>query len=534
MIYIRANNINFRYPNQTENLLENINFVISDKSHIGLIGKNGSSKTTIFKLLSNELNLNQGSYYINSGTKIGYLKQEQEFDNDITVKNYLWSTEPELYKLKVKMERLNNYKETEIIKILSAFEEKGGYEYENKMLKKLSLFDFQPDFLDKNFNKISGGEKIKIALCSVLMKEPNLLLLDEPTNHQDNQTLNWLENYLNNCMIPFIVISHDREFLDNCVTEIWELDKKTLHTYSGNYSFYKKEKNEKMKLKMHRYQTQKRKIKKLKQAYNERKNWALTHQAQTGSDGYAPVYESVSNSARKAMKKAKNIQTRLEKNIEAEEAKKPFIEKKYKVRIKNPILKNNYILRVENLSKKFGNKNLFKQLSFALTNNSKLSIKGKNGSGKSSLLKILSGRINDYKGSVQWTPQAKIGYYSQEFENLNLNNTIINEVLTNKYENQTKARTILGCFYLSGNKVHSKIKSLSIGERSKVALAKILNSNANVLILDEPTNHLDIYAAEAIEKSLQKFRGAVIFVTHDRYFEKKIANHNLNLEDYQN
>ena len=228
-------------------------------------------------------------------------------------------------------------------------------------------------------------------------------------------------------------------------------------------------------------------------------------------------------------KRAKNIETRIHKEIEKEESNKPFIEKKRKIQIQDSNLKSRFILKVEKLEKSFGSKIIFQNLSFAVQNHSRLAINGVNGSGKTTLLKILMGEIKDFSGDYSWNPQVKIGYFSQEFEDLNNEKSIIEEVIQGNNEIQSEARTILGCLNIRKDKVLQKIGSLSIGEKSKTALAKIIVSEANVLLLDEPTNHLEISAREALESALLKFKGTIIFVSHDRYLQEKLATEFLKL-----
>ena len=280
---------------------------------------------------------------------------------------------------------------------------------------------------------------------------------------------------------------------------------------------------------MHQYESQQKKIKQLKKTLTQRRTWAFSHQTQTGKEGYAPVYETIINPARSAMKRAKNIETRIHKEIEKEESNKPFIEKKRKIQIQDSNLKSRFILKVEKLEKSFGSKIIFQNLSFAVQNHSRLAINGVNGSGKTTLLKILMGEIKDFSGDYSWNPQVKIGYFSQEFEDLNNENSIIEEVIQGNNEIQSEARTILGCLNIRKDKVLQKIGSLSIGEKSKTALAKIIVSEANVLLLDEPTNHLEISAREALEDALLKFKGTIIFVSHDRYLQEKLATEFLKL-----
>jgi len=529
MQYIKANNLKFCYETQSENILEDVPFEVINSSRIGLIGKNGCGKTTILKLLKGEITQIAGNIYFRKDLIFGFLPQEINLSENISVSDFLWKVYPTLFELKMKMDNLQNFSEQEIVEIYAEFEKNRGYKFESRFEKTLSQFELDSEMLNRSLSSLSGGEKTKIAFCRIMLNEPDILLLDEPTNHLDIKTLNWLESYLQKISIPFLVISHDRRFLDNCVNEIWELENKNLTTYSGNYSFYKNEKETELNRKMHQYEIQKRKIKQLKNTLTQRRSWALNHQAQTGKEGYAPVYETIVNPAKSAMKRAKNIETRIHKEIAKEESEKPFIEKKRKIQIHDSDLKSRFILKAENLGKSFGSKNIFQNLSFTVRNHSRLAINGVNGSGKTTLLKILVGEISEFEGIFSWNPQTKIGYYSQEFENLNPDNAIIEEVIQGNYEIQSEARTILGCLNIRKNKVHQKINSLSIGERSKTALAKIIVSNANVLLLDEPTNHLEISAREALEDALIKFNGTVIFVSHDRYLQGKLATEFLEL-----
>ena len=527
MDLIKCNKIYFSYETQAENLLENISFEISDKDKIGLIGKNGSGKTTILKLFSKAILPDRGEIFFRKNIRIGLLPQELKFAQHITIEEYLWQTKSNLAKLKKIIDNPDKIPNDKIVNIFAEYEEKGGYHFEIELEKQLDKFDL--NFPHKPIKNLSGGEKTKLGLCKIILSKPTLLLLDEPTNHLDMKSLSWLENYLAALSIPFLVISHDRKFLDNCVNQIWEIENKQLKIYSGNYSFYKKEKENDFKRRLHQFETQKKKIKKLKATLNQRKGWALKHQAQTGKEGYAPVYEMVTNFAKSAMKRAKNIETRIQKEIKKEESQKPFIEKKRKIHLTDSHLNTKFILKVENLSKSFGTKTLFKNLSFSVSNNERLAITGDNGAGKTTLLKILTGKIKDYQGQFFWNPQVNIGYYSQEFENINFEKTIIDELTNGDKSLQTKARTILGSLNIRNDKVFDKILHLSIGERSKVALTKILMGKHNVLVLDEPTNHLEISAREALEEALLDFKGAIIFVTHDRYLQEKLAQNKLEL-----
>ncbi|MCD4818686.1 MAG: ABC-F type ribosomal protection protein [Candidatus Cloacimonetes bacterium] len=538
MQYIKANNLEFCYEDQTENILENISFEIITSSRTGLIGKNGSGKTTILKLLQRIILPTQGNIYFNKEIRFGFLPQEIAFSKNITVLDYLWNQQLELFELKKKIDKLEEFKDQEVVEILENYEKLRGYKFENRVEKIISKFEFDPKILERKLSTFSGGEKTKIALCRIIVGEPDILLLDEPTNHLDVNTLNWLENYLRKIHIPFLVISHDRKFLDNCVEKIWELDKKTLKSYSGNYSFYKNEKEIEFQRKMHEYDVQQKKIKQLKSTLQKKKDKANKYEnykekrsiKKNGGKCQRDVPSCEGPRVKNMMRNVMASEKRIELILDKEQSNKPFIEKERKIKIQNSNLKCRFVLKIENLSKSYNQKKIFQNLTFSVKNHSKLNITGSNGSGKSTLLKIIIGDIQDFAGSFCWSPQTKIGYYSQEFDNLDSEKTIIDEILQGNMEEQTFVRTVLGSFNIRNDMVYQKINSLSIGERSKIFLAKIITSDANILILDEPTNHLEISAREALEEALQDYDGSLIFVSHDRYLQEKLATDVLDLD----
>ena len=531
MTLIKAGNIKFYYENQAETLIQDLSFEIGDNTKVGLIGRNGCGKSTLFALLLQKQKPVGGSLYFQPGLKIGYLSQEVTISENITVRDYLWLLKPALFELKQKMEKLDTLPENEVVRILAEFDTLGGYKFDLFFEKIMSQFGLEEAFLQRKVQKLSGGEKTKITLCRLMLDNPDLLLLDEPTNHLDVPTLQWLEAYLNSVSTPFIVISHDRRFLDNCVNEIWEMEDKTISEFSGNYSFYRREKDEKFQRKMHKYDNAQKKIKKLKKAVGDRRNWAGSYQAQTGKEGYAPVFEMLTNPAKDAMRRAKAVETRLNKEIEKAEAEKPWIEKKREIHFEEQNLKAKTVLRVENVSKSFGNKAVLHDLSFTVCNGDRFLIRGKNGSGKSTLLKILVGIIPEFSGNFSWNPQSQIGYYAQEIENLNPENTILTELIGGDMTKQSLARTVLGSLNLRKDKVNQKIGTLSLGERSKTALVKLIVSDFNVLLLDEPTNHLEIAAREALEKALSDFTGTIILISHDRYLCEKLVTNEIDLDE---
>ena len=540
MDLIKFTDITFSYESQTENILENINFEISSGNKVGLIGKNGCGKTTILKLIKNEIKPISGHIFFRKNLKFGILPQELRFKSNISVADFFWGINPTLADLKRKFENIDNLDEKEIVKIVSAFEKNGGYNFEVEVEKQIGKFKFDKEILDREISKLSGGEKTKIALCRIILTKPDILLMDEPTNHLDIKTLAWLENYLKHLSIPFLVISHDRKFLDNCINKIWELKQRTLRVFSGDYSFYKREKEIEYNLKLKSYEKSQKKITQLKRALNQRKNMAEKQEKfkpprsvkKNGGKCKRDMYKVSQRSEGAMMKSAMALNTKVAKLIKTEEAKKPFVEKKRSIHIQEKNLRSRFVLKVKNMGKSFGEKQIFKNLSFAVENHAKLAIVGKNGCGKSTLLKILMGKIKKYDGDFVWNPQVRISYYSQEFENLNFENDIITEVTQNNYMLQSWARTVLGSLNITKDKVFQKISSLSIGERSKVVLTKIIISNSNVLVLDEPTNHLEISSREALEEALLKFNGTLIFVSHDRFLQEKLAEKKIDLTKF--
>jgi len=527
MFEISGTEILFKYENSAENILENINFKINSHSSIGLIGKNGCGKSTLFKIVLNELEIDRGNIY-RGDYSIGYLPQDISLGNDLTAEEYFFSLKSELEELKKYIDSyydtISSISDDKLSEYVALYSEKGGYEYEVAVENAFSRAGFNKEDIKRKIETFSGGEKTRLALSAVTLESPDLLLLDEPTNHLDREGIEELENYLKNIKIPFIVISHDRKFLDNCINTIWEIKNKSLTLYSGNYSFYKNTKEEKFSHDMLMYKTQQRKVKQLKKSLSDRKDWAKSHQTETGPNGYAPSYESVTNFAKSSMKRAKNIEKRLEMMIEKEEAEKPFIEKKRKICFSDKgVLKNKIVLSSESLSKSFGFKDVLNNLSFEVENGSRTAVTGINGSGKSTLLKILTGEISDYEGNIKKAPSARVAYYAQEHETLNEDKSIIENVADTSKDKQERARTILGSLNIRRDMVYQKVSELSSGEKSKVAMAKIILSGANLLILDEPTNHLEIDAREAIENALQEYNGTILFVSHDRYFIEKLA-----------
>ncbi len=534
MFQVRANGIGFKYPDQMENLLEDLSFSLHHESKVGLVGDNGAGKSTLFSLLRGELRPLAGSLEFQDVRVTGYLPQQVTFFGEtekMKAETWLWTADERLSGLREEMAETEGRDDARFCDLVAEFHEAGGYGFEAAMLKLLDRLGLEEHVPGLTLADLSGGEKTKLALCRLLLVEPDLLLLDEPTNHLEIETLEWLEEYLSECTVPYIVISHDRRFLDKVAESIWELKQGKIRLFQGNWSFYRESLRMERERLLHRYENQQKRISSLKKAAAERRSWAASHQAQTGSDGNAPVYEMLMNTARRSMQRAKAVEKRLIREIEKEESKKPFIEKERRINLRTRQQANRVVLRVEELGRYFDENKVLDACSFSLSTGARLGVIGRNGSGKSTLLRILTDRLEASEGRFSWAPETDIGYYAQEHENLDPAKTILEEVLGERTGAETDARIILGCLNIRGDMVHRKVVGLSPGERSKTALARIIFSGPDVLLLDEPTNHFELTAREAFEEALSGFGGTLVLVTHDRYMLETVVTEILDLDN---
>lgn len=541
MLLLEGNKISFQYDKQTKHLLNDVSFFINSKSKIGLIGKNGVGKSTLFKLILGTLTDYTGVLSKKEKIRIGYLPQDLRMNESFISEDYLWQARPSLLEVKKKIDTMG-CDDKSYIHLFSDYEELGGYTFEVKVEKVLGKFKLDKYLLENQIKKLSGGEKTKLALAKIILSKPDLILFDEPTNHLDIQTLKWLEDYLSNSNIPFIIISHDREFLDYCVQEIWEIKASSLRRFSGNYSFYKEKTEEEYEKMMQEYECQQKKVKQLTLASNKRRSDAnkmenFKHTRSIKKNGGICKRDDGSGSNKanptKKMQSAKAVEKRIEIMLEKEKAKKPTVEKRRRIHFtQNENTRSKIVFQTELLSKSYS-KILFQNVSLSLNSRQRLGVIGRNGIGKTTLLKILMGLEKQDYGNISISPSISISYYAQDYENLNFKDSIINEVIGENKQKETFARTILGCLGIKKEKVFQKIESLSVGERSKVSLVKSILSGANLLILDEPTNHLEIDAKEVIEDALKSFDGTIIFVSHDRKFIEEIGDILFDLEHNQ-
>ncbi len=527
MFNIQIKAISYGFEGQPESIFENVSFEVSGREKVGLIGPNGSGKTTLLRIVYGEVLPLKGQIIRpREGTSLGFLRQNPIQSSPLTLLDEVKGAFPRLLFLKKEMEALEGSARTSSSalrrygQLQEEFEALDGYLLENRVQTILYGLGFEAVDLNTPYNLLSSGQKSKAQLAKLLLKEPELLLLDEPTNHLDIKALEWLEEGLSSYKKAVLVVSHDRFFLDRVVDKILELKRRSLKIYSGNYSFYQREKEIEEKRAWEEYEQQRRKVKKMRREALQRKVWAKRREKDRIGGGGAKGY--ITHRAAKMAKRAKAVEKRMEHILRKEKVEKPWMEKRIKIDFDLPQPSGDLICEVEDLTKSYGDKRLFSGLNFSLQKGENLAIIGPNGSGKTTLFKLILGIEVADKGKIKLGNRVRIGYYPQEREILHPENTVLQEVLRDGVD-ETFARTVLGCLKFRKNRVYERVGELSLGEMGKVIIARLLLSRCNLLILDEPTNHLDIEARIAVEEALLQFPGTILFTSHDRYFLRKLS-----------
>jgi len=516
--------MNYRITNGSvsygaETILEEINFNVKGKEKVAIVGRNGCGKSTLLKalidneLLSEGVGIDKFSVYKESVKEIGYLKQIDFEDDNITMLDEILKVYQEIIDLERKIENLvikmqtDSSEETakEYSKLHDRYEFLDGYTYKKEYETAINKFGFSNEDKYKKISEFSGGQRTKIAFIKLLLSKPDLLLLDEPTNHLDITTIEWLESYLKNYSKAVVIVSHDRMFLNKIVDKIYEIEYGTITEYSGDYEFFEKQKRINYERQLKDFEFQQKEIKRL--------------------NDIADRFRYKPSKAKMALSKLKQI----ERMVKVEEPNKYDL-KTFKTNFEIKQESGNNVLTVENLE--IGYNNPLSKCSFNLYKGQRLGIIGSNGTGKSTLLKTLVGNIKPISGTYTFGHNVQIGYFDQQMLGINNDKTVFDDFYEEFPElTVTEVRNSLGAFMFSGEEVFKEVKMLSGGEKVRLSLSKILKKGPNLLILDEPTNHMDIVGKESLENMLENYKGTLIFVSHDRFFVKKIADSILSFEN---
>ena len=516
-----------------ETVLQHVSFTISPGEKIGLVGPNGSGKTTLLRMVLREIEPDQGDIAIAGEPEIGYVRQDVLDDENLTVERALFG---EMEELEARLAQLRKEitaspdDDGELAKyevIEDELNTRFGNGYRSRCEKSLAQFGFHSDRCKAKVNVLSPGERSRLELARVLVREPDLLILDEPTNFLDIGQREWLENFLEEFSGTVLAVSHDRVFLNQVVNRVFELRRSRLTIYEGDYDDYELARAQERAKLEHEHESQQREIRKLERVSEERKVWSARREKTKTSAGDSGF---VSHRAAKMANRAKHAEKRIEQMIEAHEAKKPFVEKRPKPVLVVEELPEKRAVLAKDLTKSFNGRTVVDGASFEMRTGERVGIIGPNGSGKTVLLRMLVDELKPDKGEVQFGAGTKVGYFPQDIATLDLKRTALEEVMESGADQET-ARTVLDTLLLPKAFAERKLSELSAGERSKVLLARILAGGANLLVLDEPTNHLDIDALLALENLLASAPIGVLFASHDRALLSKLAERVLEVKD---
>lgn len=503
----------------TEVILDKISFHIEEHEKTAIVGINGAGKSTLLKIIMGELTPDSGEVIISRGKTIGYLAQHQDIHSEATIYEEMMKVREnvvriydKLRQLELDMKHADEDKLPEMYaaydRLNHAFEQENGYALQSEVTGVLKGLGFTEEDFNKKVSSLSGGQKTRISLGRLLLTKPDIILLDEPTNHLDMKAIAWLETFLQNYKGAVIIVAHDRYFLDRIVTKVVEISMHKSAVFDGNYTEYAKKAAFAREEALRAYYNQQREIK---------------HQE-------AVIEKLKSFNREKSIKRAESREKQLAK---IDVLEKPQEEKSEMHMTLTPsVISGNDVLRVEGLSKAYDQKKLFQDISFEIKRGERVALIGQNGTGKTTILKILNEKVDADAGSFTLGTNVKIGYYDQEQQVLHMEKTLMEEIADDYPKlTQTRIRNILAAFLFTEDDVFKRVSDLSGGERGRLSLAKLMLSEANFLILDEPTNHLDIASKEILESALNRYEGTVLFVSHDRYFINRTATRILNLTE---
>ena len=502
-----------------EEILKNVSFMIEDKEKAAIIGVNGAGKSTLFRIITQEISKDAGEVIIPKDKKIGYFEQNLTVMGENTIYGELISVFDDIISAESEMRNIEEQmsgKSVEELELLMSkysslsnyIEKNNGYEYQSRIRGVIKGLGFSPQDYDTPVNRLSGGEKTRVALGKLLLSTPDILLLDEPTNHLDMDSVNWLEDYIKSYPSAVIVVSHDRYFIDKTVSKIIEIENGRSTVYNGSYTAYSEKKQTQREIDMHRYLSEQQEIKRQEEVIKKLRSF----------------------NREKSIKRAESREKALEKMEKTERPEN--LPDKMRLILKPKKESGNDVLSVKNVGKSFDGTNLFRNVSFEVKKRDKIALIGANGIGKTTLFRIILGKLTSEEGCTKLGANVTIGYYDQEHQTLNDSKTIFDEIY-DTYPDMTvdEIRNALAAFVFTGDDVFKEISSLSGGEKGRVALAKIMLSNANFLILDEPTNHLDIVSKEILENALRNYSGTYLYISHDRYFINNTAEKILELKN---
>ena len=514
MIDISVNNLT-KFFVIGENLLQGLSFEIQEGECVAILGRNGCGKTTLLKILTGEMDYDDGEVFVNPNKKIGLISQIPQFPYGYTVEDVLRTAYAAVSAAKRKMEELEHEMAAgatdeqlrEYDALVNRFQSGGGYEMDVEIDKICNGLGISAAQRVQQFSSLSGGEKTRVNLARLLLEKTDILLLDEPTNHLDLNSVEWLEGYIKAFKGTVLVISHDRYFIDQVAQRVIEIVDGHAEFYSGNYSFYMDEKQARFDLQMKQYEQEQAKLKQLGFTVERMKGWGINN--------------------RTLYRRAMSIQHRMERIKKTE---KPKTEKTMHANFGEKDFSGDVVFKTKNLSKAFGDRKLFSDVELMVEGGERIAILGDNGTGKTTFIKCLLGE-EDFTGKIQYGPTVKSGYLPQTIHFAHPERTLYDTMLYEKTCSPQVARDRLGQFMFSGEDVFKQVKNLSGGEQSRLRLCMLMDEKINMLILDEPTNHLDIASREWVEAAVEEFEGVLLFVSHDRYFIEKFAERIWLLED---
>lgn len=502
----------------TTQILQSVSFHVNDREKAAIVGINGAGKSTLLKIIMGELSADEGEVILAKGSTIGYLAQHQNLTSEATIYDEMLTVKQDIidlnHSIRTLEQEMKNASGEELNAMLNRytrltheFESKNGYAYQSEVTGILKGLGFTEDEFDKKIDTLSGGQKTRIALGKLLLSKPDIILLDEPTNHLDLISIAWLETFLLNYDGAVIVVAHDRYFLDKVVSKVIELDNTKCQTFLGNYSDYAYKKSQQREALLKQYLNQQQEIKRQEEVIAKLRSF----------------------NREKSIRRAESREKMLAK---IERVEKPVEHSQMHFNLEPRIVSGNDVLQITGLSKAYGDLKLFEDISFEIKRGEKVAIIGNNGTGKTTILKIICDQVAADKGEVKIGSKVHIGYFDQEQQELDPEKTLFDEIQdAYPHMDNTAVRNTLAAFLFTDDDVFKRIKDLSGGERGRVSLAKLMLSEANLLLLDEPTNHLDITSKEILENVINNYSGTVLYVSHDRYFINKTATRILDLTE---